>query len=469
MRVDHRAEQQDVALILVHGFSGNTRATWSGFIELILSEPTIASWDLFGVGYPSSLRLDVPSVWSADPDLTLLARELRTTLSLPPFNRYRRVAIAAHSMGGLVAQRAILDDAELANRLSHLFLFGTPSGGLIKTRLFARLKRQVRDMMADGPFIALLRGEWAERFVGGTPFTLHVVAGDRDEFVPASSSLMPFTDAVRAVVSGNHLEIIRPAGRDHQSVALLVAALSGGTKMRPIVDGARLAIELGDFRTAVDALRPRAANLDSTALASLGLALEGMGRGGEALAVLEQYYHGGTTSTEALGVLAGRLKRRWLAERASADFARARELYVLGLNQAEATGDHDQAFYHAINVAFLDLMISPPASAVPAAARIAAELACKHCDQTVDTHWKLATQGEAQLMLGGLEQACKSYSRAIAMVKSPREIDSMYSQAIRVATRVFGQTGAECIERLFATGASLPRSSEPLWKKCRVN
>lgn len=453
-RVDHRAERQDVALVLVHGFSGNTRATWAGFVELLLGESTINTWDLYGVGYSSSLRVDVPNVWSADPDIEILARGLRTTLSLPPFDRYRCIAIAAHSMGGLVVQRAILDDRELANRLSHLFLFGTPSDGLMKARAFARLKRQVRDMVAASPFIRSLRADWAQRFGAGTPFTFRSVAGDRDEFVPASSSLSPFADAVRAVVPGNHLEIVKPTGLDHQSFVLVIDALKGGAKVRPVVDGARLAVELGDFHAAVETLLPRAENLDDAALASLALALEGIGRGDQALAVLERHYGGGAmTSTEALGVLAGRLKRRWLVERAAGDWSRARDLYRLGLDRAEAECDHDQAFYHAINVGFLELIASPPASAVPASARSMAERAQSHCAQAGETHWRLATEGEAHLMVGDLDQAEMLYSRAIALTGSPREIDSMYSQAIRVATRVFGSNGADRIERLFGLEA----------------
>ena len=86
----------------------------------------------------------------------------------------------------------------------------------------------------------------------------------------------------------------------------------------------------------------------------------------EALQVLEQHYRSGTSSTDALGVLAGRLKRRWLAERRAADLERARQLYSEGLARAEAEGDAAQAYYHAINIAFLDLMAAPATAGVPA-------------------------------------------------------------------------------------------------------
>lgn len=447
--------------MLVHGFSGNTEATWTGFVPYLLADPLLQTWDVFGLGYASSLRVDVPSVWAADPDLSILARGLRTALSLPPFDRYQRIAIVAHSMGGLVVQRAVLDDAELRRRLSHVFLFGTPSGGLAKARLFAALKRQVRDIAAGGPFITALRREWSERFASGTPFHFRVVAGDRDEFVPWTSSIGPFPSEVRDVVPGNHLEIVKSLRPDDLSISLVVSALCGKPRVRGVVDGARLAVELGDFRAAVDALLPRADRLDDAALGSLALALDGLGRGSEALDVLEHSFGGvRVTSTDALGILAGRIKRRWMLERAVADLARAKELYSDGLRRAEAAEDHHQAYYHAINIAFLDLMASTPDSGVPKIVRGMAERARDHSVRAGQTHWTMATQGEAFLMLEELAAAETFYARAIGMTKSPRHIDSMYLQAIRVAARVFGEPGADRIERLFDIPGEGPTAHE---------
>jgi len=276
-----------------------------------------------------------------------------------------------------------------------------------------------------------------------------VIAGDRDEFVPPTSSLTPFPTDTQAVVPGNHLEIAKPNNADHETFKFFVESLSGGSTSLPIVDGARLAVELRHFQAAVDTLLPRAADLDDNALVSLALALEGVGRSNDALAVLEARYHGGTSSTEAFGVLAGRLKRRWLVERAQADFLRARELYALGLKHAESAGDHDQAYYHAINIAFLDLMALPPASAISSQVQSMARCALRHCEDGADTNWRWATAGEAQLMLNNIDDAISLYAAAITKTTSPRQIDSMYSQAIRVAERVFDQKGVDRIEQTF--------------------
>lgn len=447
--VRYRGNENDAVIILVHGFGGDAETTWGQLPSLLCSEQRLEKWDIYSIGYPSSLRIDVPNVWSADPELKTLAIELRTILSLPPLARYKVIAVAAHSMGGLVVQRAMLDDARLTARISHLILFGVPSGGLGKAGLFGRLKRQFRDMGERSAFVTSLRNEWAEKYHDHYPFQLCVVAGDRDEFVPISSSLAPFPDLVQSVVPGDHLQIVKPTDAQHPCVVLLVDVLAGSCHVRGFVDSARLAVERREFREAVDALLPRAASLDDAALVTLALALDGLGRGEEGIAFLERRYSGGGSYTDALGTLGGRLKRRWLAERDANDLYRARSLYAEGLRLATEQNDHEQAYYHAINVAFLDLMSPSPGTSVSPNVSEMASLALSHCTRSSESHWRLATEAEAQLILGDLGRAISLYSRAISMATSPRAVDSMYSQAIRVAERIHGKNGVQRIEEAF--------------------
>jgi hypothetical protein len=40
------------------------------------------------------------------------------------------------------------------------------------------------------------------------------------------------------------------------------------------------------------------------------------------------------------------------------------------------------------------------------------------------------------------------YARAVGMAQSPRDVESMYSQAVRVADRMFGRKGVKRFEEL---------------------
>ena len=467
-------EDSKAAIVFIHGFGGDTTGTWGRFPEFIKTEPKLNGWDVFAVGYPSSLRVDVVGIWEADPDLDIASLSLRTAISVLPLCRYRSLAIIAHSMGGLIAQRAVIDQEVMAG-IGHLILFGCPSAGLTKASVGADLKRQSRDMSVGSSFIESLRSDWSARFKERIPFSLRVVAGERDEFVPASSSLSPFPSEYQRVVPGNHLEIVKPQAALDRSVQVVVDSLLNKLTAVTMIDSALIAVELRDFSRAVAVLLPRADQIDDEALVQLALALDGLGRGQEALSLLEgQFARRGRSSSDAMGVLAGRLKRRWLIERLLGDWERSRSLYFEALRIADPTVpgsdaamssteqkpfsegaviiDPDQAMYHAINVAFLDLMKRPQASQVPLEVRAMAQRALLYAQSAKDNHWRHATQGDAYCILGDLKRACEAYSLAVLVANSPREIDSMYSQAIRLAGHTFATPGIEAVESAFGVG-----------------
>jgi len=223
-----RRKGADAAVIFIHGFSGHPRETWGAFPDALAAHLAPAEWDLFSLGYASRLSLDLVGIWTADPDLNLLATYLHTALDQPPLDRYKQLTLIAHSMGGLVVQRALLDHDDMLARARHVFLFATPSAGLTKASWVGRFKRQWRDLRPDSSFIRSLRTDWEQKFAAMPPFDLVSIAGDRDEFVPAASCFSPFPAACCAVVPGNHLEVVKPASASELNVQLVLKHLTGG-------------------------------------------------------------------------------------------------------------------------------------------------------------------------------------------------------------------------------------------------
>jgi hypothetical protein len=349
-------------------------------------------------------------------------------------------------MGGLIVQRALVDDDQFASRVGHVFFFGTPSGGLLKAAFFKFWKRQLDNMAENGSFITELRDQWTKKFVDRPPsFNLWIVAGDQDEFVPRTSSLGPFPPAKCWVVPGDHLSIVKPADATNIGVQLVSDALMGNAAPAGPGNSARVAVETRDFYQAIDLLESRVDDLDERGLVQLALALEGVGRQADAIKVLEKRR---PDYTDAMGVLAGRLKRRWLVERQRADAETARELYAKGFALSEAAGKCEQAFYHAINVAFMDLAYRDDHQA----AKNMAGKALEHCDKARRDKWRLATEGEAHLILGNSDQAIESYRHALATEPSPREVDSMYQQAVRVASLTGDESAGDRLVALFRGG-----------------
>lgn len=437
--IEHRTGTGQTAVIFIHGFNGNAgEGTWGDFPDYLKQNKALANWDVYSLGYATALSIDVIDIWTASPDIPKLARYLHTCCVNPPLKRYQSVALVAHSMGGLVVQRALADFDDLIRVVSHVFLFGTPSGGLGKASPFRLLNRQVRDMVRNGPFIRELREHWVQKFGDAygksLPFRLWVVAGDRDAFVPAESSLAPFQkdfpNANIDVVPGNHLQIIKPDSPNHLSAQLLFNGLQGNAGISGPWSGAAVAVESRDFRRAIELLEPHQNQLDESAVVLLALALESVGRSQEAISLLERHKHAGT---DAMGVLAGRLKRRWLVEHKKADALRARELYAKAYNIAEQANDHDQALYHGINVAFMDLAYISNRTEAKAMAAEMAGAVLVHCKQETAGKWRYASEAEALLMQGNASAALERYKAYIDESPIPRELESTYRQARIVA------------------------------------
>ena len=149
------------------------------------------------------------------------------------------------------------------------------------------------------------------------------------------------------------------------------------------------------------------------------------------------------------GVLAGRLKRRWLLERRQADFDREMQLYTESREAAMAKGNFAQAYYQGINVAFLLLASTADHDPVPQAALEAARLAFEHVELAPPNPWATATRGEALLLLGQLEEAIAEYRVASRAATSVRDRNSMYVQAAVVTVRIYGIDARDRIDDAF--------------------
>jgi hypothetical protein len=194
-------------------------------------------------------------------------------------------------------------------------------------------------------------------------------------------------------------------------------------------NSARVAVERREFARAIEELMPNAEKLDDRHLVELALALDASGRRDEAVSLLERT---SSLGTDVKGTLAGRRKRTWVAEGLREDGEAALELYTQSLAEAVAAGDHDQAYYHAINVAFLQLAYKDDREA----ARITAQAALGEAAQAEPGYWRTASEAEAQLYLGDTAKATEGYRAAVALNPEAHELESAYAQATRIAAEL---------------------------------
>jgi predicted alpha/beta hydrolase family esterase len=432
-----RAENanHNAAVVMVHGFTGSGLGTWTDLAPRVIADAQLASWDCWTVTYSTSWLPDICGIWSADADLPILAERLATDLGAGTLARYKALVLMAHSMGGLIVQKALLDFKLIAGRTRTVILFGTPSDGLVKAHTMRLWKRQLNDMAKGGPFIKQLRSNWTKQFGSRAPFSFLAVGGERDQFVPPESSLEPFPKEQRAVIAGNHVTMIHPPERDPNLVDLIVGRIVSKIK-GDIGESALRAIELGDFQSIIPNNLEDAKELDSKALVRLAIALDSVDRRDDAYRVLAERNE---LNSDALGTIAGRLKRKWLLSgRHQADAEAAMAHYTKGYHLARAEKDLRQAYYHGINLAFLALVFRGKRADARTRAQEVLRI-CRQCEEAGEAdEWVDATEGEAELILGNEDQAFEAYRRFVAPGTDPWKLSSTYLNARTIAAE-FGK------------------------------
>ena len=191
-------------------------------------------------------------------------------------------------------------------------------------------------------------------------------------------------------------------------------------------------ILLGDYQKVVDKLLPNALELDKRGFIPLVFALEELGRGDEAIALINEHELSKNDS-DIMGVLGGRFKRKYLKEFIKTDGKTATKYYEQALLLAQKNNDSGQIYYHAINLAFLSLIQDNDKTAM----RKFAQQALNACEgDDFDSLWSLATIAEANLYLGNKAVSKDFYKRAAAMA-GQREKISIHTNAYTAYTTLF--------------------------------
>lgn len=428
------------AIVFIHGGSGDPRETWGKFPAFLAADPRTRGWDIYSYGYvstginrlfdlPLAQRVKRMAGVHTDPTVSMLVTGLHTQLTTGRFRDYAALTLVTHSLGGILAQQLLVDYDDLRMRVQFLFLMGVSSNGF-RDKLYSTYGMpQIDEIRPGTPLITRLRQQWQALFIDRPPpFEYWAIAGDEDGFVPPDTSLAPFPQDRQCVVRGDHSKMKEPASADDLVVQFVLGKLAGE------LDGdrwgsARAAVERGEYQRAIADLESHRAELDEDGTVTLALAYESVGRGSDALQTLQRFasYR---DATDAMGVLAGRLKRRWLVNHLARDGDQALALYTGARRLAIERGRHDQAYYHGINIAFLQLAYRHEAKTAAETARTV----LADCREAPRDFWRFAAEAEAHLYLGNADAALEGYRRALACDPPPRlrERRSMYDQAMRV-------------------------------------
>lgn len=395
-------------LLFIHGFSGEAGDTFGNIPDMLQRESKMNGWDMKPFGYSQYVDPELgKDIWAGVKDVDRIAEYLCTSVKYK-FDKYDRIAIVAHSLGGLIAQRAILNfKEEYRMKISHVILLGTPSNGIEPAKLKKLYNTKYKEMSSEGNFITSLRNDWKNHFKGEYSFSLKVAGSAEDDYVTLDSCFEPFGEEYRCTIDGRHLTMVKPKDQNDDCYSLILKTLTDTDFANQYTNSEEINIALGKYDAVVKQLLPNKDALDKNGLKRLVFALEGLDRREEALKILDEHPTA-QEDTDLMGIIGGRYKRAYLKFPSEADGDTAFVYYDLALEKSSAKKNYGQIYYHAINLAFLSLVIEGDKEKM----RSYAQQALDATEKCGDDLWKYATVAEAGMYLGNMEKAREFYTKA---------------------------------------------------------
>ena len=413
-------------LLFVHGFTGEASDTFGIIPELLSKESKMDGWDMRPLGYTRPVQPELgKDIWAAGIDVDKIAMYLSSNIK-NKFKNYDRIAIVAHSLGGLAVQKAILElKPEQRERISHLIMFGTPSKGIDPEQVAKKWNNKYKEMSGDGPLITKLRSDWSETFKDGMPFKLKVAAATDDDIVSVKSCHGPFADEVKEFVDNDHFRMVKPEDENDDAYNLILNTLTDNEFSNEYTNKEEINLLLGKYDLVVKDLLPRLNELDKKGIRQLIFALEGLDRQEEAVKILNEHPVAKDNS-DLIGILGGRHKREYLKSYSDKEGQAAINYYSKALGMAEEAGNKGQIYYHAINLAFMSIVKDEDEDEMIRYAEQALEAA----EASRNNLWKYATVAEANMYLDNMDKAKEYYEMAAGMADIRQKI-SMHTNAYK--------------------------------------
>jgi Alpha/beta hydrolase family len=221
-----------VAVVFVHGLFGDTDGTWTNangesFFKLLKAAPGVGNQvDVFAFGFTSK------AFGSGSLDIREAANMLEQSLQYSGVWDYPTVVFVAHSMGGLIVMREMVDNPAHREKVPLMMFYAVPQEGSQITAIAQHVVTNpaIRQMlMADhNDFLKQLSDDWGRVPESDKPTIICAY-----ETVPLNSvMIVPWSSATRfckgaptAIEGTDHSTIVKPDRASHPSVVVLVNAL----------------------------------------------------------------------------------------------------------------------------------------------------------------------------------------------------------------------------------------------------
>ncbi|WP_319584735.1 hypothetical protein [uncultured Pseudodesulfovibrio sp.] len=214
-------------LLFIHGLGGNADSTWGSFKDLLSDDEDIRKrYDIAFFEYRTSIGL---KFWIRGAPGQVLADALKSEIELR-YSTYERITIVAHSLGGLIAKRFILDRLKYDQRLPvfRILFYATPhSGSQLASiaKYVSFMNRHLKQLCKKSDFVDLLNREWAQIDSSGVK-KLYCIGGD-DAIVSPRNAAENWGNNYITVGNKGHRSLVKPTSHDDLSYIALKKFICG--------------------------------------------------------------------------------------------------------------------------------------------------------------------------------------------------------------------------------------------------
>jgi predicted alpha/beta hydrolase family esterase len=215
---------QKSLILFIHGLGGDAKGTWGAFGELIEADEALRErFDVQFWSYPTRLWRTILHAMS--PLVEDLSGSLRTAIN-SKFSAYECIILVAHSLGGLVARKYVVEEVKAGTplRVRGMLLYAVPNEGsdfAFWGSLISWRHKHLLQIRKKSEFLRSLRNDW-QKLKCAAHLKVHHVAGAQDRIVSRDSSHAAWAEAtVEVIADCGHGDIVKPEAADDDAFCIL--------------------------------------------------------------------------------------------------------------------------------------------------------------------------------------------------------------------------------------------------------
>lgn len=212
-------------LLFIHGLGGCPQKTWGKFSQLIYEDNDLSDkFDCVFFKYKTSVW-PWPLKYIARGQVLADALDTKIVYEL---NQYKDIVIIAHSLGGLISKRYILDRIKFQDNMivRKVVFFATPHLGSSLAGVVRKISifnQHLKQLCRDSEFIGMINREWNALDTGQVE-KLNII-GSEDIIVSQQEGTNIYSGKYCTVEGKDHCSIVKPTSADDLSFKIVKSFL----------------------------------------------------------------------------------------------------------------------------------------------------------------------------------------------------------------------------------------------------